>query len=217
MERIRTKACPTCGTHFSYEVGSGNDRKYCTPRCRISRQREWRAARHAQLPACSIDGCDMRATRTGAGMCEMHYCRLRRTGMAERKPIAGRYKTSAGYIKLLLPNHELADSHGHIAEHRLVMFEQHNGECPACYWCGTWLTWGTAVVDHLNETKDDNRQENLVVACNDCNRARGAMVPFIDGLTEQGRAKLIELITRIVIITPMASSVPTHSDCVASR
>jgi len=49
----------------------------------------------------------------------------------------------------------------------------------SCYWCGLSLDWPIAVVDHLNEDKADNRLENLVISCNNCNRARGALIPFI--------------------------------------
>jgi 5-methylcytosine-specific restriction endonuclease McrA len=41
------------------------------------------------------------------------------------------------------------------------------------------LEWKTAVVDHLDEQKANNTPSNLVVSCNDCNRARGSLLPFL--------------------------------------
>lgn len=116
-------------------------------------------------------------------MCEKHHARLRRNIPLSGKARSYRYKTGSGYIKLLRSEHPLADSKGNVFEHRAVMHEQHKGLCPACYWCGVCLEWRGAVVDHLNEVKDDNRPENLVVSCNDCNRARGALLPFVKRMT----------------------------------
>ena len=96
-----------------------------------------------------------------------------------RREIVGRYKTAAGYVKLLRPGHPLADKQGHVYEHRLAAFDRLAGSEPSCFWCGIDLKWADAVVDHLNEDKADNTPSNLVCSCNDCNRARGALVPFV--------------------------------------
>jgi 5-methylcytosine-specific restriction endonuclease McrA len=48
------------------------------------------------------------------------------------------------------------------------------------------------VIDHLDEDKANNAPANLVVACNPCNRARGAMLPFIAGMTEQALQVFID-------------------------
>lgn len=175
----RKKICQTCGKAFAYEVGPGRDRKHCGDDCRVQHKKALRAQRLKTLPKCSVVGCDSPAVRVGAGLCEKHYSRVRRTGSYEAREVIGRYVTGSGYIKVLRHGHPMADAKGHVFEHRLVAFEEANGACPSCFWCGCRLEWESAVVDHLNEDKQDNKPTNLVVSCNDCNRARGAMLPFI--------------------------------------
>ena len=106
--------------------------------------------------------------------------------------VVGRYETSAGYVKVLRPGHPLADKQGHVYEHRLVAYDRLAGAMPACFWCGASLKWAETVVDHLNENKADNAPPNLVCSCNDCNRARGALVPFVRRM----RADAIETFVR---------------------
>ncbi len=191
---IRTKTCPTCGANFSYEIGKGKDKKHCSDACRVRLQLKLRAERYESLPCCSVAGCEGRATRRIAGLCEKHYIRMRRTGGYDAPPVSGRYRTGAGYIKILMREHPLSDSRGHVAEHRAVAYDVNNGICPGCFWCGCSLNWVDAVVDHLNEIKDDNRSDNLVVACNDCNRARGAMMHLVGRITHEAIGKFIECI-----------------------
>lgn len=113
-------------------------------------------------------------------MCEKHYCRIVRRGVGpERAAFKYRYVKSEGYAVIVEPGHPLADKAGRLYEHRAVLHAKHNHGaegCPPCYWCAATLTWKTLVVDHLNEQKMDNRPENLVPACNRCNRARGAFL-----------------------------------------
>lgn len=92
----------------------------------------------------------------------------------------GRKVELDGYVSLWNPDHPLAfRTSGRVLEHRAVMFD-HCGDDPMfCHWCGLGLNWKTACVDHLNEVRTDNRIENLVVSCNQCNRARGACLDFI--------------------------------------
>lgn len=94
--------------------------------------------------------------------------------------------TSAGYIKLLDRAHPLADSGGQVFEHRKVLYDVTRGQPQECAWCGTLLEWNDLVVDHLDENKVNNDVSNLVPACNGCNRARGAMLPFVADLTDTG-------------------------------
>jgi 5-methylcytosine-specific restriction endonuclease McrA len=119
---------------------------------------------------------------------------MRKTGTFDARPVRGRYITRAGYIKLLKPDHFLSDSGGHVFEHRFVMFEKLNGECSECFWCGCSLQWDCAVVDHLDENKRNNNAANLVLSCNNCNRARGAMIPFIERMRPEAVDVLFERI-----------------------
>lgn len=144
-------------------------------------------------PLCLVDGCDKLCRSKNSKYCERHYYRKRRGNDPACDPHYGyRSKTSAGYTILRAATHPLATTNKSVAEHRVVMYEKFDGECPACYWCGMALSWKTAVVDHLNENKSDNRSENLVVSCNKCNFARGAMIPFMRRVLPDRIPELIE-------------------------
>ena len=194
--KYRTKTCPTCGKHFSYEISRGKDREYCNPKCRLIRQPEYRTKRMEDAPYCVVDGCKNRGVRRD-GYCETHYYRLRRNGHLHVKKPKYRYKTGAGYIKLLKRDHPLADSNDHVFEHRYVLYEKYGEGKQSCFWCGTeLLSWGDIVVDHLDENKQNNEISNLLLSCNNCNRARGASLSFIKRMKTDSLPILIESIKR---------------------
>lgn len=181
----RTRDCIKCEKSFTYLVGKGNDRRVCSLECRRLRHRDHAKRRHDAAPLCRIAQCGKKATRVGAGLCEACYCLKRTKGI---DPVRGPrvykpYKTPVGYIKLWKPEHPLADGQRQVFEHRAVLFDSIGHGPHPCHWCEAILEWRDIVVDHLNEAKDDNRIENLVVSCNGCNRARGAMLSFIRGMT----------------------------------
>lgn len=129
-----------------------------------------------RLKRCQAPGCDRE--RSGrAQWCEMHYYRLRRTGALEltiRIP-ASRLKTSAGYIMVWAPGHQLETrcGHGRVFEHRIV-YHQHHGNGPfSCHWCGKRVVWSTMHVDHLDDDPKNNKIDNLVASCPRCNQKRG--------------------------------------------
>lgn len=141
---------------------------------------------------CSVTECSAPATRVGAGLCETHYCRQRRTGtVAPRLPPAPTLR-SHGYVLERDPAHPLAMK-GSVYQHRRVAYDHHGGTCPDCYWCGVTLSWASCHVDHLNGRKADNRPENLVVACAQCNRARGAFWPMVEAMTATGFDAFVRL------------------------
>lgn len=185
---MRSRVCTVCEGQFSYPIGRGNDRQHCSPECRQKQQLRLREERIPFLPLCSTEGCNKPANRVGAGQCEKCYCRQRNTGSAytPRRTFKYRYTDSAGYVKLQLPAHPLADVGGGIREHRAVLYDL-LGEGPhPCHWCASILEWPAIVVDHLNEDKADNRPKNLVCSCSPCNRARGAILPFLARITDAG-------------------------------
>ncbi|MGP1666976.1 MAG: HNH endonuclease [Rhodanobacter sp.] len=191
-----SSTCMHCAQRFTYEHSTGMKRRHCSNACRASWKIETQRARRARCPGCSVPGCNGRATRVGAGICEKHYGRVRRRAPVEGKVPTYRYQTAAGYISLLKPQHPLSMADGRVYEHRVVAHDRHGGHCPGCHWCGAGLTWVEAVVDHLDEDRGNNSPDNLVVSCNDCNRARGAMLPFVARLTPTALSHLIELIAR---------------------
>jgi hypothetical protein len=195
----RTKTCPTCGENFSYEVGKGMDRKHCSSMCRINHKKVRAVERFKLMPFCKVVGCGMKANRISAGLCEHHYMRLRRKGTTEIDAPKYRYITGAGYIKVLLPGHPLGDKKGNVYEHRKVLYDKHGDGEKKCFWCGISLTWETCKVDHLNENKKDNSPDNLVMSCNNCNRARGAMIPFIKKLNAESFNMLVDVCRKQIL------------------
>jgi hypothetical protein len=67
----------------------------------------------------------------------------------------GKYKTPQGYIYAHQPNHPLCTKDGYVREHRLIMEK----------YIGRYLTQ-IEKVHHINEIKDDNRIENLMLLAN---------------------------------------------------
>lgn len=151
----------------------------------------------SQLPAlvgqCVIDGCSNFRRSGRAKLCEMHYYRKRRTGSTGDRAGPAPQKTAGGYV-LLKAAHPLAIKNGWVAQHRQVAYDANNGVCPSCHWCGRPVTWKGCHVDHLNGVKDDNRAENLVVSCPQCNRSRGAAWPFLLGLTDAALKQLVSMV-----------------------
>lgn len=177
-----TSVCKCCGLEFTYLHETGMRRRHCSPACRVALKKTKREAERAALATCGVSGCGNKANRKGAGMCEMHYIRVRRTGNTQERMVVGRYLRGS-YVLLLDRSHPLATSHGTVAEHRAVAYEKYGGVCQPCHWCAAPVTWKTCHVDHLNGNKQDNRANNLVISCARCNRSRGAVQPFLVAMT----------------------------------
>lgn len=184
-QKLRTRVCEVCHRPFCYEVSRGTDRKHCSSACRQIRKKEFLAHRKANPVPCDVPLCGKPSRGRSHGLCEMHYGRRRRNVSDEAKPLKEFYETKAGYRKLLRKGHALSDSSGQVFEHRYVLHAARPVGPYGCFWCGKVLDWDTLVVDHLNENKSDNRLENLVCSCNRCNRARGAILPFLRDLTDE--------------------------------
>jgi HNH endonuclease len=79
-----------------------------------------------------------------------------RRGAASHAWKGGR-KKQHGYVKVLVGReHPMSDHHGYVLEHRLVM-AQHLGR----------MLTREEVVHHVNEVRDDNRIENLMLFATD--------------------------------------------------
>lgn len=165
-EEWPTCSSPDCGRR----VRAQNATK-CNPCYRLEAKR--------RAGVCSVHKCTEPATRSGDGLCERHYRRVRNTGSFDLTPRV-ELQTSNGYVMVKKPEHPLAaKSNGWAFQHRVVAYEKYGPGPHPCHWCGLVLPWGDLVVDHLNEVKADNRPDNLVPTCNPCNRIRGGMIPFI--------------------------------------
>lgn len=182
--KSRTGKCKICGATYTQAPGKGKGRTYCTEQCRLTGRRLGKSQRVYQC--CKVEGCEGNATRVGVQLCELHHARLRRTGLTEARPHKVVCAHSSGYLRMLNKRHPLADSTGYVYQHRSVAYDMHRGLCPPCFWCNVRLDWAWSVVDHLNEQKADNHPDNLVVCCAPCNRARGALIPFVERMTELG-------------------------------
>lgn len=187
--------CINCGGKFDYPYKAGAKRSHCSSECRNAWRKKLADERLLKRIPCSIDGCNGLAVRVSSCLCEKHYSRKRRGISVEDKAPKYSYKTASGYIVKLDPSHPLAMSDGRVHEHRMVAFAKHNGDCPDCFWCGAHLVWKTAVIDHLDENKQNNIELNLVVSCGPCNRARGAMLPFVARMKEESVSLFIEMIS----------------------
>lgn len=143
---------------------------------------------------CKIDGCNKSVMYPSRGICQMHYFRHMRTGSYElkertRKP---RLENPAGYQRVYEPGHPLADVHGYVYEHRLVMYQAVGDEVNICAICGKDISWATCHIDHIDEDVRNNTISNLRATCRGCNTARGrkqeheydtAMAITLDGKT----------------------------------
>lgn len=194
---IRERKCVGCSAGFCYPVGKGRDRMYCSEDCRQVIKQAERKRVMRSYPKCSVDGCLQSTRSKKSSLCDSCYSRKRRTGKVEKIRHRGWYQTKAGYVlSYSQKDHPLAIN-GKVFQHRMLLYDLIGpGEHP-CYWCGMLLLWGQITVDHLNEIKHDNRHENLVVSCNKCNRLRGALMPFIRSLSEDGLQRLSSLIKTI--------------------
>lgn len=191
-QAIRRRSCKICSIDFSYAISRGKDRIYCGNKCLAVARLQKKEIKHSNLPECKSSWCNKKANRIESGWCEACYISARRNnGTPKQKVYLYKHSTPAGYVKLYKPNHPLVDSNGFVFEHRYVMYEKHNGSCSNCAWCDKALEWNSLVIDHLNENKSDNSVDNLVFSCNQCNRARGAMLPFIKGLTPKAEGLFI--------------------------
>ncbi len=176
-ERFRT--C-ICGREFSYQVGRGTDRKYCSVKCRTEYEKSTLKSRRKIKRAlvCNTPNCGKLVDRPTYGLCEACYYQQRRTGSVVRQGVKFRAVKKDGYVRLILPQHPLAISAGYVLEHRKVLYDRYGPGVHPCFWCGNTLEWKDIVGDHLNEIKEDNSPENLVISCNKCNRLRGGMIGF---------------------------------------
>lgn len=199
--RDRVHCTPACRIAMKVVLPRAQWPRCATPHCERTASRQQGgpcstckgSAAKAAAGVCTIHKCSKPATRANGQICEAHYYRARRaerhTPKTPRVRVGSRHP--AGYMLIPVPGHPMAGKSGLAFEHRVIAYERGGAGDQDCHWCGTKLSWAEAVIDHLNEVKDDNRPENLVVACSPCNRARGSMIPFIGRMKPERIADLI--------------------------
>jgi hypothetical protein len=189
--------CQHCGCTF--EATRRKPRVYCGKKC-ISASRARRVREQNATKTCSIDGCSNPAKYMKRRICATHASRLIRTGQFAYRRIDKR-----GFIQLKEPNHPAAGPKGWADDHRKVFADANGIDGHSCYWCGGPTTWPDLVVHHLNLSKFDNRSENLVASCVQCDRSRSSLSSFLRSLTSTG-------LTRFIGSIPLVRQVPDSGE-----
>lgn len=142
------KNCLICSK--SFETKRNPEQKCCSRSCNAKLHNRMLASRFI-CPKCLICGKDTKR-QTGRMYCSLKCKGISRRG--EKHPLwkGGIRSQSEGYIYIFNPQHPLHGSGGYVLEHRLVM-EKH---------LGRYLT-KQEVVHHINNKKNDNRIENLLL------------------------------------------------------
>lgn len=128
------------------------------------------------MTPCKVEGCNKHANRVGAGLCEMHYARLRRNASLDLvKPAPEVLEHSHGYLLDYAPGHplETANGKGRVYQHRRVYYDAHGAGPFNCFHCGAVVVWGALHIDHLDDNKQNNTISNLAASCPVCNQQRG--------------------------------------------
>lgn len=141
---MAVKQCENCGDTFDLKVGG---------RPRFCKKCQWITKK------CPVCGKEFKLWRTKAEhrvtcsfICKQKWCTSKRDGYAIRKDgkPGRRYHTADGYIRIYWPEHPIANTRGHVIEHRIVMCEK----------LGRTILPHERV-HHINGIRDDNRPENL--------------------------------------------------------
>lgn len=133
---------------------------------------------------CAVQGCARKFFCQR--WCKLHYQRWAKYGDPLGAHAFAGSVTAAGYRQRFRPDHVLATRSGMLFEHREVLYAKIGPGAHPCHWCGRLVRWdipvnrgGLALVtDHLNDSRLDNRPENLEPSCIRCNTKRGRDAVF---------------------------------------
>ena len=123
---------------------------------------------------CKVDCCKRDAVYKQQQVCQMHYFRFMRNGTYSlTRTRKKRIENPAGYQKIYLPGHPLANSDSYAYEHRVVVYSKHGEALPDCPGCGKKITWENCHIDHIDCDVKNNNPSNLRPVCRGCNVFRG--------------------------------------------
>lgn len=130
---------------------------------------------------CSVKECLAPVRSRFAELCMKHYHRKYRHGDVEANFDSISVRDQSEYQRTYAPDHPVAGPSGKTYVHRIVLYDA-IGEGPhKCFWCKRIVMWRRGIdspdalhADHLNGVRDDNRVDNLVPSCQDCNVARSS-------------------------------------------
>lgn len=137
--------CEKCAATFPRRHGKAS--RFCTVAC-------YRAHVAAQPRVC--EHCSGLIPQTSwsfeAKFCSRSCYAASRSGANGHHWLGGRSTDDDGYVRIWMPDNEMARRDGYVLEHRLVMAEA----------IGRPLD-PQEVVHHINGIRDDNRIENLIL------------------------------------------------------
>lgn len=185
------RAKSLCGLHYQRVRTNGTTEKLS----RVAKQ--W--------ATCGVEGCGNPSRTVCGPYCEMHYYRMRRTGVFDAREPASWRQTDHGYLCRNQYSNPIAAKGGIVYQHRDVLYRSIGDGVHECHWCKCEIQWRAAgkrrlVVDHLNGVKNDNRLQNLVASCHRCNATRGLFQawviehkddPFLVQMFDESRARKV--------------------------
>lgn len=174
---VRMRVCSIEGCEKPHEA-----KGYCKSHYRSLKNHGDPLAVKPKRPSgpCEVQGCAEPARRWG--MCTAHSRAFRTHGdptVRVRRERGTGYVQPNGYIMLGGTGHPLANKHGLVYVHRMVLYDKIGPGPHKCRWCGATVRWvlgglikGALVADHLDWDATNNDPSNLVPSCNPCNASR---------------------------------------------